>query len=55
MHLLDTAIFVVYMIGVTLFGASFYKRNKTSSAFTLGNQDIPGWVITLLPGKINRR
>jgi SSS family solute:Na+ symporter len=47
MHFLDTAIFVAYMIGVTLFGASFFKRNKTSSAFTLGNQNIPGWVITL--------
>jgi SSS family solute:Na+ symporter len=47
MHFLDTAIFIAYMIGVTLFGASFFKRNKTSSAFTLGNQNIPGWVITL--------
>ncbi len=35
------------MIGVTLFGASFFKRNKTSGAFTLGNKNIPGWVITL--------
>jgi SSS family solute:Na+ symporter len=47
MHFLDTAIFIAYMIGVTLFGASFFKKNKTSSAFTLGNQNIPGWVITL--------
>lgn len=47
MHFLDNAIFIAYMIGVTLFGASFYRKNKTSSAFTLGNQNIPGWVITL--------
>jgi SSS family solute:Na+ symporter len=47
MHFLDTAIFIAYMIGVTLFGASFFKRNKTSNAFTLGNQNIPGWVISL--------
>ena len=47
MHFLDTAIFIAYMIGVTLFGASFFKRNKTSNAFTLGNQNIPGWVISM--------
>ena len=47
MHFLDTAIFIAYMIGVTLFGASFFKRNKTANAFTLGNQNIPGWVISL--------
>jgi SSS family solute:Na+ symporter len=47
MHFLDTAIFLAYMIGVTLFGASFFKKNKTAKAFTLGNQNIPGWVITM--------
>jgi len=47
MHFLDTAIFIVYMIGVTLFGASFFKKNKTAGAFTLGNQNIPGWVISM--------
>jgi SSS family solute:Na+ symporter len=47
MHFLDTAIFAAYMIGVTLFGASFFRRNRTTGAFTLGNRNIPGWVITL--------
>ena len=47
MHLLDTLIFLAYMAGVTLFGASFYRKNKSSGAFTLGNRDIPGWVISM--------
>lgn len=47
MSLLDTLIFIIYMIGVTLFGASFFRRNRTTSAFTLGNRNIPAWVITL--------
>jgi SSS family solute:Na+ symporter len=47
MHFLDLAIFITYMIGVTVFGASFFKRNRTSNAFTLGDQNIPGWVISL--------
>jgi SSS family solute:Na+ symporter len=47
MHSLDTIIFIAYMIGVSLFGASFFRKNKTSTAFTLGNRNIPGWVISL--------
>jgi SSS family solute:Na+ symporter len=47
MHSLDTFIFIAYMAGVTLFGASFYRKNKTSKAFTLGNRNIPGWVISM--------
>ena len=47
MTFLDTIVFISYMIGVTLFGASFFRKNKTSAAFTLGNSNIPGWVITM--------
>jgi len=47
MHLLDTLIFIAYMAGVTLFGASFFRKNRTSDAFTLGNRNIPAWVITM--------
>jgi len=47
MHSLDTLIFISYMIGVSLFGASFFRKNRTSGAFTLGNRNIPGWVITM--------
>ncbi len=35
------------MVGVIAFGSSFYKKNKSSAAFTLGNSNIPGWVVTM--------
>ena len=47
MHWLDTLIFIAYMAGVTLFGASFFRKNKSAGAFTLGNRNIPRWVISM--------
>jgi SSS family solute:Na+ symporter len=46
-NITDLVVFFVYMLGITLFGSSFYRKNKSSSAFTLGNSDFPGWVITM--------
>jgi SSS family solute:Na+ symporter len=42
---IDVIIFFVYLIGITIFGGSFYRKNKTATAFTLGERNIPGWVI----------
>jgi SSS family solute:Na+ symporter len=47
MRTFDIIVFLVYLIGITLFGSSFLKKNKSSSAFTLGNSNIPGWVIAM--------
>jgi SSS family solute:Na+ symporter len=47
MKFIDIAIFVVYLVGVVLFGSSFYRKNKSSAAFTLGNNKIPTWVISM--------
>lgn len=47
MNFFDFLVFFIYIIGITLFGSSFYRKNKTSSAFTLGNSNIPGWVIAM--------
>lgn len=47
MNLIDIAVFLIYLIGIVLFGSSFYKRNKSSSAFTLGNKNIPTWAISM--------
>jgi len=44
---LDIAIFIAYLLGIVLFGSSFYRKNKSASAFTLGNKNIPSWVIAL--------
>jgi len=47
MNTTDILVFIAYMAGVTIFGSSFFRKNKTSSAFTLGNRSIPRWVITM--------
>jgi SSS family solute:Na+ symporter len=47
MTVLDVTIFIIYLAGIVLFGSSFYRKNKTASAFTLGNNTLPTWVITL--------
>lgn len=47
MRFIDLLVFLIYMTGITVFGSSFYRKNKTSAAFTLGNSNIPGWVVTM--------
>jgi len=47
MRIIDITIFVVYIVGIVLFGSSFYRKNKTPAAFTLGNKNIPTWVISM--------
>jgi len=37
----------MYLLGVVLFGSSFYRKNKSSASFTLGNNKIPTWVISM--------
>jgi len=47
MNPLDIIVFVGYLAGVVLFGSSFYRKNKNSRSFTLGNNNIPMWVISM--------
>jgi len=47
MATIDVIIFIAYLIGIVVFGSSFYRKNKSSSSFTLGNNNIPTWVISL--------
>ncbi len=42
---IDLSVFFAYMVGIVIFGASFYKKNKSKEAFTTGNRNIPAWVI----------
>ena len=44
---IDLIIIIVFMVGIVLFGASFYRKNKTKEAFMTGNQNIPSWVIAM--------
>ena len=47
MHPADYIIFFLYLAGVSIFGASFFRKSRTSSQFTLGNRSIPSWVLTM--------
>lgn len=47
MSTIDLVVFFLYIGGIALFGGSFFKKNRTSSSYTLGNNDIPGWVVTM--------
>ena len=47
MSTIDVVIFIVYIIGIVLFGSSFYRKNKSATSFTVGNNNIPTWVISM--------
>jgi solute:Na+ symporter, SSS family len=47
MRIPDIAIFIVYLAGIVIFGSLFYKKNKSADSFTLGNKNIPTWVISM--------
>ena len=44
---IDFAIIVVYLIGITLFGIRFRKRQRTLRDYFLAGRDIPWWAIAL--------
>ncbi|MBK7132455.1 MAG: sodium:solute symporter [Bacteroidales bacterium] len=47
MRLIDIIIFIIYLAGIVIFGSSFYSKKRSSSSFTLGNKNIPTWVISM--------
>lgn len=47
MRIIDIVIFVIYLSGIVLYGGSFYKKNRSSTAFTVGDKKIPTWVISM--------
>lgn len=47
MKIIDLLVFLIYMLGITILGGSFFKKSRSSSAFTLGNKGIPRWVISM--------
>ena len=44
---LDLAIIAIYLIGITLFGLRFRKRQRTLRDYFLAGRDIPWWAISL--------
>jgi len=45
MHSLDLAVIVLYLIGITLFGARFKSSQKTLKDYFLGGRNTPWWAI----------
>ncbi|MEX2397733.1 MAG: sodium:solute symporter, partial [Balneolales bacterium] len=47
MKSVDLIVFLVYLIGIVLFGLSFYKKERTSADYSTGSGTLPAWVIGL--------
>jgi len=45
MRTIDLIILTVYLLGIIIFGASFYKRNRSSSDFSTGSGSLPSWAV----------
>ena len=45
MHILDLAIFLIYMLAIVGFGISFSFRKRTAQDFTTGGGRLPTWAI----------
>ena len=44
---IDLFIFIAYLIGIVLFGVSFYKKDRSSLDYSTGSGTIPAWVLGL--------
>lgn len=47
MNRIDIIVLLIYITGVTAFGAYFYRRSSTSEGFTSANRRLPGWAVGL--------
>jgi solute:Na+ symporter, SSS family len=47
LSIVDLAILLVYLAGVTGFGCLFYWRSRTSEAYTAAGRSLPGWAVGL--------
>lgn len=47
MNTIDIIIFIVYLLGIMLFGVSFYQKERTSDDYSTGSGTLPAWVIGL--------
>jgi len=47
MNLLDFALIAVYLLGITLFGLRFRRRQRSLRDYFLADRDVPWWAIAL--------
>lgn len=45
MQTVDFIIFLIFTLGVVLFGCSFFKRGRSSEEFTSAAHSLPGWLV----------
>jgi SSS family solute:Na+ symporter len=45
MNTIDFIIFIVFTLGVVIFGCSFYKKKVTTEEFTSAGHSLPGWLV----------
>jgi SSS family solute:Na+ symporter len=47
MSTIDVVIFIVYLLGIIIFGVSFYQKERTSEDYSTGSGTLPTWAIGL--------
>jgi SSS family solute:Na+ symporter len=47
MQTLDTIVLIIYVLLVTGFGCTFYRRSSDTEGFMLAHRRLPGWVVGL--------
>jgi len=47
MRTFDFIIFALYLIGIVVFGMSFYQKDRTSDDYSTGSGTLPSWAIGL--------
>ncbi len=47
MNFIDFIIFLAYLVGIVVFGMSFYQKDRSSLEYSTGSGTIPAWVIAL--------
>ena len=45
MHIIDFIVFIVFTVGIVLFGCSFFRKGSSADEFTAAGSSIPGWVV----------
>ena len=43
--IIDLFVFLIYMLSIVVFGASFYRKNRTAATFISGGGNLPSWAI----------
>ena len=45
MHIVDLIIFLMFTLGVVVFGCSFFRKGSSADEFTSAGHSLPGWAV----------